>query len=48
MEEHNWSIASQHVTSEGLVTYLHCSCGDYEVRISGSPAAQVLRPPQAA
>ncbi|MDP4504397.1 hypothetical protein [Nonomuraea turcica] len=32
------TVVSSHRTSEGLVSYLRCSCGAWEVRTSGTVA----------
>ncbi|WP_171075050.1 hypothetical protein [Nonomuraea basaltis] len=33
------AVVSSHRTSEGLVSYLRCACGAWEVRTSGMVAA---------
>lgn len=38
-DNHSWTTQSSHRTSEGTVTYLRCSCGQFLVR-STAPAPQ--------
>lgn len=33
------TVVSSHRTSEGLVSYLHCACGAWEVRTARAVAA---------
>lgn len=33
---HSWTVQSRHLTSEGTVTYLRCSCGRFRIKTDRS------------
>lgn len=40
---HQWSTASRHLTSEGLVTYQRCPCGRWRTLQDGIPVGAPVR-----
>ncbi|GLY90153.1 hypothetical protein Airi02_080820 [Actinoallomurus iriomotensis] len=43
-ESEPYEVISRHATSEGLVTYSRCACGEVRVSILRYGAAETLRP----
>jgi phosphoribosylcarboxyaminoimidazole (NCAIR) mutase len=43
--EHELVVLSRHRTSEGVVTYARCTCGDRQIWLTGagSPAQTLIR-----
>jgi hypothetical protein len=39
-----YEVVSRHVTSEGIVTYSRCACGEMRVGLRPYGAAETLRP----
>lgn len=35
---HFWRTESRHATSEGVVTYQRCACGQRRITVTGSPS----------
>jgi hypothetical protein len=43
-QAHSWRTRSTHTTSEGLVTYQSCTCGQWRI-LTAERAAEVARSP---
>lgn len=43
-ESEPYEVLSRHVTSDGLVTYSRCACGEVRVRLQPYGRAEPLRP----
>jgi hypothetical protein len=43
--EHRLVVLSRHLTSQGVVTYARCTCGDLQIRLTGAggPAARLVK-----
>ena len=39
-----YEIVSRHVTSEGVVIYSRCACGEMQVRLQPYGTPEILRP----
>ncbi|PRY01675.1 hypothetical protein [Allonocardiopsis opalescens] len=48
LEGHRQTLVSSHYTSQGIVRYLRCACGRWQVELAGHPLPGTERPAPAA